>query len=133
MGIKGGLARFDGALFTVFSARAPNQLRASEVQGLVEGDEGSLWIATHGGGISRYKDGQFTTYTRKEGLISDYPMSLCRDTEGAIWITSGTGVSRLENGAFTNYTVNQGLADNDTWDCCATPMVVFGWALAMAS
>src|SRR5579859_4303175 len=46
-GTKQGLARFDGVRFTIFDGH--QQLRESEVQALLEGDDSSLWIATFGG------------------------------------------------------------------------------------
>ena len=38
---------------------------------LCEGRDGSLWIGTYGGGLSRFKDGTFTTYTTANGLPDD--------------------------------------------------------------
>ncbi len=109
VGTKQGLARFDGVHFTTFDGH--QQLRESEVQALLEGDDSSLWIATFGGGVSRYKDGQFTTYTTKEGLAGDYSVALCKDPEGAIWIGSLSGASRFKDGRITSYTVKDGLVD----------------------
>src|SRR5207244_9526079 len=77
-----------------------------------EGDDSSLWIGTFGGGVSRYKGGQFTVYTTGEGLISDFVRSLCKDREGGIWIGTDHGLSRFKDGRFVNYTVKDGLADN---------------------
>lgn len=62
IGTKGGLSRFDGVHFTTFDDRNTNQLKENEVWALAEDDEGGLWIGTYGGGLSRLKDGKFTTY-----------------------------------------------------------------------
>ena len=35
---------------------------------LFEDRAGNLWIGTEDGGLSRFKDGQFTTWTSRDGL-----------------------------------------------------------------
>jgi signal transduction histidine kinase/ligand-binding sensor domain-containing protein/CheY-like chemotaxis protein len=112
LGTKAGLARFDGVRFTTFDTRNKNQLRENEVWALVEGDDSSLWIGTFGGGVSRFKNGQFTHYTTKDGLMNDFIFSLCKDSEGGIWIGTDGGLSRFKDGQLTNYTVKDGLAHN---------------------
>jgi PAS domain S-box-containing protein len=112
VGTKGGLSRFDGLRFTTFDDRNKNQLRENEIWALVEGDDSSLWIGTYGGGLSRLKDGQFTIYTTKDGLISNTIAALSKDAEGSIWIGTELGLSRFKDGGFTNYTTNDGLAAN---------------------
>jgi ligand-binding sensor domain-containing protein/signal transduction histidine kinase len=108
----GGVARFDGANFTVFDERSRDPLREIEVQAMVEGNDGSVWMGTHGAGLSRYKDGRFTHYTTKEGLGNDFVLSLCRDGQGGIWAATDGGVSRFADGRFRNYTTADGLLKN---------------------
>src|SRR5262249_568039 len=108
IGTKGGVARFDGVRFTTFDDRDKQQLRQNEGWALAEGDDTSVWVGTYGGGLSRLKHGQFTVYTAKDGLANDYVSSLCRDSEGAIWIGTDGGLSRFKDGKFTTYTVKDG-------------------------
>jgi signal transduction histidine kinase/ligand-binding sensor domain-containing protein/CheY-like chemotaxis protein len=109
IGTMGGLSRFDGVHFTTFDDHDKRQLRETEIWALVEGDDASLWIGVFGGGLSRFKDGRFTVYTTREGLINDFVTSLCRDRDGGIWIGTDGGLSRFKDGRFTNYTVKDGL------------------------
>jgi PAS domain S-box-containing protein len=112
VGTRGGVARFDGVSFATFDNRDPRQLRDNEVWGLAEADDHSLWIATYGGGVSRFKDGEFTVYTKQDGLAGDFAATLCSDGTGGMWIATDTGVSRFKDGKFTNYTVHDGLGTN---------------------
>jgi ligand-binding sensor domain-containing protein len=110
LGTKAGLARFDGVRFTVFDDRVPDQLLEGEVWALQEDDEAGLWVGTFGGGLSRYKDGRFTTFTTREGLPSDFVGALTAARDGGLWIgTDGDGLALLKDGRFTSYTTEDGL------------------------
>ena len=111
-----GLARFDGARFTVFDDRDGGPLREIEIQAMTEARDGSLWIGTRGGGLTRLADrgrGRATTYTTRDGLINDFVTSLCADVDGAVWIGTDAGISRFEDGRFRSYTTADGLLRNE--------------------
>jgi ligand-binding sensor domain-containing protein/signal transduction histidine kinase len=107
-----GVARFDGAHFTVFDERQRGQLPEMEVQALIEGDDGSIWLGTYGGGLVRYRDGGFQRFTSRDGLVSDFILSLSRDGQGGIWIGTDGGLSRMQGGRFRSYTTGDGLLRN---------------------
>ena len=112
IGTKAGVSRFDGVRFTTFDDRNKNHLKENEVWALAEGDDGSLWIGTYGGGVSRLKDGEFTTYTTADGLVNNFVASLHKDSDGSMWIGTDGGLSHFSNGHFTNYTVKDGFRAN---------------------
>jgi ligand-binding sensor domain-containing protein len=113
IGTKGGLARFDGVRFTVFDDRKPDQLLDGEVWALQEDNDGALWIGTFGGGLSRYKDGRFTNYGKKEGLPSMFVGALAKCRDGAMWAgTDDKGIVRLEQDRLTAYSQKDGLLND---------------------
>src|SRR5580704_17088710 len=83
---RGGLVRFDGSRFTTFLAGSVPGLESSTTQDLLVDPDGSLWIATLGGGISDYQDGTFRSYTIHDGLASDEIQTLYRDTRRVLWV-----------------------------------------------
>jgi signal transduction histidine kinase/ligand-binding sensor domain-containing protein len=64
----GGLVRYDGLRFQVFNTLNTPGLRTSRFVRAIEDNEGSLWVLTERQGITRYKDGRFSTFTTEHGL-----------------------------------------------------------------
>ena len=125
LGTANGLVRFDGVNFTTFDIRS-GSLKDNEVGCLVEDDEGVLWIGTYGGGLTRYKDGRFTTFTTADGLPDDSIRKMDKDRLGNIWFATPRGVGRYSKGAFTSYTTLNGLPNNFvTAICASSPQGVF--------
>jgi len=107
LGTWGGLARFDGVRFAVFSGANTPALRDSRITALLEDADGSLWIGTAAGGLIRLKDGAFEAYrseadTSYEERSRWQIRSIARGRDGALWIgTSGGGFRRFKNGRFS--------------------------------
>ena len=96
-----GLVRFDGVRFTTFKAGSEGGLASNTTQDLVIDPDGSLWIATLGGGIAHYQRGKFQAYTVKDGLPSDEIGCLYRDSRGTLWVgTRGAGIARMVGSHF---------------------------------
>jgi signal transduction histidine kinase/ligand-binding sensor domain-containing protein len=112
VGTFGGLARFDGAKFTVFETGNSPGLKSNRIIALYEDRAGVLWIGTEQGGLSRYHRGGFTTYTTGDGLPDNYINSIAEDEEGGLWVATSNGLARLAGGRFNTYTTRDGLADN---------------------
>ena len=110
---QAGIVRFDGVRFTVFNPANAPALTNSNVMALLAARDGSLWIGTYGGGLTRLKDGTFTTYTTRDGLAHDVVFALCEDAKGNLWIgTHGGGLSRWRDGRFTTLSTKDGLSHN---------------------
>ncbi|MGC4071931.1 MAG: two-component regulator propeller domain-containing protein [Nibricoccus sp.] len=60
VGTGDGLARFDGAAFTVFTHANTPALISDTITSLYEAPDGRLWIGTDGGGTIYYEKGVFT-------------------------------------------------------------------------
>jgi len=115
LGTFGGLVRFDGVKFTVFEGGGSTGLRSSRVLTLFEDRAGALWIGTERGGVTRYANGIFTTYTERDGLPFDNVASIHEDGAGRVWFATTRGLAKLEAGAITAYTTSSGLPSNEIW------------------
>jgi signal transduction histidine kinase/ligand-binding sensor domain-containing protein len=99
LGTYGGLVRFDGMRFTVFDTAAYPELPSNRILSLFEAAGGDLWIGTEFGGVVRYRDGAFKSFTTADGLPDDRIRSVGEDGDGRIWVSTPLGLARLEPGA----------------------------------
>jgi PAS domain S-box-containing protein len=96
-----GLARFDGARFTLFDAANTRGLPSNLVLSLTETTDDALWLAL-AGGVARLKQGTFTFFGEEQGLRHPYARVLVERPEGRLWVaTGGSGVWELAAGRFT--------------------------------
>ena len=90
-GTQDGLKRFNGT-----ESITPNgtSLNRTAVWAILEDKKGgSLWIASWGGGLIRYRAGQFRSYTTQDGLPSNYLRALAQDSRGNLWIGTDNGLA----------------------------------------
>ncbi len=77
----------------------------------LEGDDGSIWIATYGG-ITRYKSGEFQSFAIQEGLPNNAVMNLLKDDKGKIWASTFGGIAWFDGLRFQSITPEEGLPDD---------------------
>ena len=80
VGTSGGLARFDGVRFVVFTRFNTPAITEDNIRSLAVSGDGSLWAATDGGGLLHVKGGRFQAFGPKEGLASDFVGSVLKRT-----------------------------------------------------
>lgn len=61
------------------------------VNDIFEDTKGNIWVCTNYG-ISVYRDGQFTNFSKKEGLPNEYALTASEDKNGCIWIATLGGL-----------------------------------------
>ena len=108
-GTSEGLARFDGARFTVFTPGNAEGLASNYITALVVDAQGALWIGT-ANGLSRYMGGNFEKFTAAEGLAHDVVHCIETGGDGTLWVgTNGGGLSSFDGGKFRTLTSRDGL------------------------
>ncbi|MCX6122605.1 MAG: ATP-binding protein [Ignavibacteriales bacterium] len=120
VGTFGGLALFDGVHFTVYDKGNTDGIKHNHISTFCEDVDGNLWIGTNGGGLNRYCNGVFESFTTANGLSSDFIRSLAVDKEKRLWVgTEGGGVTIIDfrseqtrDWKYTHYTMKTGLSDD---------------------
>src|ERR1700751_3889218 len=108
---RGGLTRLqfrNGAIASQSYTKA-NGLAQNSVYAVYGSHDGSVWAGTLNSGVSKFKDGRFTTYTTTNGLASNTVSSILETRDGAMWFATPTGLSSFSNGQWRTYTTVDGL------------------------
>ena len=96
-------------------SQAPGAFKDRAAVSFVEDAAGAIWIAFAGGGLSRYRDGRFTSLTERQGLPPGN-IHLYMDTVDRLWGAADSGgvfrVDRRDTGdpQFVRFTAFSGLS-----------------------
>jgi ligand-binding sensor domain-containing protein/signal transduction histidine kinase/CheY-like chemotaxis protein/HPt (histidine-containing phosphotransfer) domain-containing protein len=92
-----GLVRWrDGEL----SALTGGLFAVSELQAILEDNEGSLWVGSSAVGLLRLRDGRFITTGEPEGLQSDMIWTIAPRKSGGLWVGSNLGLGSYVGGRY---------------------------------
>ncbi len=91
-----------------------------QVRDLLEHDDGSIWIATWGGGLARVRDAEWTSYDEESGLPGNWTRCLTADPTGAVWLGTADGLARIYRDKIDVFTKARVEAfPNDSVNCIA--------------
>ncbi|HEY0989199.1 MAG TPA: two-component regulator propeller domain-containing protein [Kofleriaceae bacterium] len=114
-GSEEGLARFDGASFTIFDHRRTEGIPTNEFTSLAVDGAGMLWAGTREHGILRLVDGEFRSVVWELGPQSQQIRALAFGSDGDLWVgLRDRGIARLHRGSLVSMQgVRDGLPNND--------------------
>ncbi len=118
IGTEGGLASFSEGRFTNHAA-LHSPLLGRPVSAIVGSSKEGLWLGLSMGGgqafgLCRYRAGQVTHFTTRDGLPSDLVTSLAIDGQGTLWIGTLGGLSRYRSGRFDSYSGDTTVSSHGT-------------------
>lgn len=75
------------------------------VFGMLVDSQGRKWFGTNGGGITRYREGNWKTYFPMHGLADYWVYSFAEQSNGTLWVGTWAGLNKLnpETGEFKTY------------------------------
>ncbi len=108
-GGAGGLSKFDGRRWSV--VETPTDTLA--VRSLTEATDGSLWIASFGQGLLRYREGEWTVLGLEQGLPGLSYVEVVQTSDGSVWATAWDvpAIVRYKDDRWTVYRPADGLTD----------------------
>ncbi|MCI0488143.1 MAG: histidine kinase [Blastocatellia bacterium] len=95
-----GLVRYDGVRFKVFNKANSKGINSNRFAMLFEDSDKTLWIGTEDGGLTRYRDGKFTTYTTEDGLFNNQVGGIGETDAGELLVRTHRGLVRYQDGRF---------------------------------
>lgn len=90
-------------LYSIRNFTAIDGLPQSQVQGIVEDENGYLWLGTQGGGLTRFDGRQFKVYTTLDGLVSNFVYGVRIDSDKNLWILHPHGLTKFDGLKFTKF------------------------------
>ncbi|HTV16329.1 MAG TPA: two-component regulator propeller domain-containing protein [Acidobacteriaceae bacterium] len=105
---EGGLVRFDGVEFEVYTHAGTPQLPSDLIDGLMEDREGALWISTSGG-LARMRGGRFASVGGATQVWRTF-----EDSRGTIWALTASGLFRVQGDRLTHVSLDADLTENST-------------------
>ncbi len=113
------LNRWERATGQIHTYSQQIALRADNAPTAFQEDRsGNIWIGFYWGGMARYRDGRFESFSKAEGLPAGMIRAFYLDHLGRLWIASTEGgLARIddpsqERPAFVHYTVKEGLSSD---------------------
>ena len=67
--------------------------------------EGNLWVGDSNDGLSRLRQGLFTSYTQQQGLADDTTTAILQDSRRNIWVGSQLGLNYFRDGKFSLFSL----------------------------
>jgi ligand-binding sensor domain-containing protein/signal transduction histidine kinase len=96
---EGGLARFNGVQFTVFTHENNPAFTTNDMCCLAEDRTGVLWIGTSDG-LIRYAEGAFHRYAAADGLPSSIVLALAPADDRPVTVLTSEGLAKYDGHKF---------------------------------
>src|SRR5688572_21073179 len=82
--------------FALRNYTAVHGLPQSQINSIIEDGNGYLWMATYGGGLTRFDGQEFKVYTTLDGLLSNIIYHITIDEEKNLWMVHPRGLTRFD-------------------------------------
>ena len=96
--------------FTSYTIR--DGLPQNTVYEIYQDSKGYLWLATDGGGVSRFDGRTHRYFKQKDGLINNVVRDVLEDRKGNMWFATNEGISVYNGKEFSSISEAEGLIKN---------------------
>jgi signal transduction histidine kinase/ligand-binding sensor domain-containing protein len=112
---RGGLTqlRIEDDRFSAKTWGKSDGLAQDNVYAVYRSRDGTVWAGTLSAGLSRFRNGAFTTFTTADGLASNTVSAIVETADGTIWLATPNGLSAQSKGKWIRYSTEDGLPTNE--------------------
>jgi|GEM_PF-1752719 len=107
IGTRAGLDRLRNTPLLTIGVK--EGLSHDDASAITQTADGSVFVYTAGGGITRVKDGQCTQIGARDGLPNDYAGTLYPASDGTLWIGTDLGLCSYRDGRISQYSGSKSL------------------------
>lgn len=115
VGTQDGAAYYNGHSWKVVNM--PDRSVSNFIKAMLASKDGGIWFGREIGGVSKLKDGVWTSFDDKSGLPSNHVKALLETvaTDGTttLWVGTQNGLARFQNGQWTVFNTSNGFPSND--------------------
>ena len=91
--------------YNISEFHSPDDLPHERVRDIIEGRDGTVWMATWGGGVVHYDGLRSTIYNIHSGLLTNKTRKLAMDRFGGVWVCTTEGMNYIQpDGTIHSYT-----------------------------
>ena len=108
---EGGLVRFDGVDFSVYTRANTTELPSDLIDDLMEDRDGVLWISTSGG-LARMTAGKVESFGPAQGIPATQVWRTFQDQHGTVWVLTAAGLFRIDGAGAIRLPMEQALTEN---------------------
>ncbi len=125
---QGGLThlRYAGGSLTAKTYTEKDGLAQNSVYAVFQSRDGTIWAGTLSGGISQFRNGRFTTYSKASGMTSDSVTSIAETSGDAMWFATPNGLNSLSGGHWRSLGIREGLPSQNV-NCLLTDSADLLW------
>src|SRR6266849_2442483 len=125
---QGGLThlRYAGGSLTAKTYTEKDGLAQNSVYAVFQSRDGTGWAGTLSGGISQFRNGRFTTYSKASGMTSDSVTSIAETSGDAMWFATPNGLNSLSGGHWRSLGIREGLPSQNV-NCLLTDSADLLW------
>lgn len=98
---KNGLGFIENGKVDMYTTK--NGLSHNDIRYAYEDKEGSIWIATYGGGINRFKDDKFSVFNQSKNFMDDFTSCILEDDDDNFWISTDHGIYSIKRNDLNKY------------------------------
>ena len=91
------LESIDGTRFRNFTLANTPAIADDNIRHLLVARDGSIWIATDGGGVVKYNSGNFHSYISRSIPGSAFVLGLYESPDRVIWVSTDAGLFRVQD------------------------------------
>ncbi len=113
---NGGLYQFQKKSGKLIIYDTRDGLGSNWISSINEGDNGTIWTATWGGGVAKLENGKVWSMNKTNGLKDNHIRCIAKDREGNLLFgTKETGLFVYKGSQFVSYGLMDGLPNEQVW------------------